>query len=226
MQSVTSLRSQGGSRLQPPAMQSVTSLHSQGGSRLQVPGDRPPSVAPSRKKSRQSFHVVNSGPDDQVSPPPPRPSSRHSRAASASAMSPSGQYSSNPPPQLYSPRPERPASIKSSASRKPRPEAQPLQRIASQASVSPNAPSPNPPSPNAQAGPSAASGLVLEPPMHHRKSTTSLRSTYSYSKYNPDGYVDPAFWGANGPDDAPPAVVRSSRASMRAASVHSGLSYA
>ncbi|KAF8911632.1 hypothetical protein CPB84DRAFT_1762425 [Gymnopilus junonius] len=187
-------------------MQSVTSLRSQGGSRLEVPSfsaDRPPSSTPSGKKSRQSFHVVNSDPSDPFAQPsPPRPSSRASRAPSALG---SGQYKNQsqnpPPPQIYSPRPERPASVKSSASRRPQP--QPVQAMASQASLSPYPA-------NADAGPST-SGLVLEPPMHHKKSTSSLRSMGSYSKYNPDGYVDPAFG--------------SSRASMRPASVNSGLSY-
>lgn len=50
-----------------------------------------------------------------------------------------------------------------------------------------------------------AASIVLTP--RREPSRTSMRSQYShFSRYNPDEYVDPAYWGVNGPGSPPAAV--------------------
>jgi hypothetical protein len=82
-----------------------------------------------------------------------------------------------------------------------------------------------------------AAGVVLTP--RREPSRTSLKSNKSYSRYNPDEYVDPAYWGVNGPGDPPAALPAQPRPGMdvnfadreraarlsRKTSVNSGLSY-
>ncbi|KDR75515.1 hypothetical protein GALMADRAFT_247958 [Galerina marginata CBS 339.88] len=192
-QSVTSLRTQGGTRVEPP-----TSME-----------NRPASAADSRRRSRQSLNSYAADPTHGY-PSTPR---ANQRPPSTTSHAPSGmndQYSYVDRAQTYTPRPPaRPESVRSSASRKPPPP------MASQTSLVPN--------PDI-----AQSGLSLASPMHHSKSNASLRSMGSYSKYNPQGYVDPAYWSADGPDGAGPVQSQSSmhgRGHSRPPSVNSALSY-
>ena len=85
---------------------------------------------------------------------------------------------------------------------------------------SPNQSPPSPPQPHVGQSSAGGGGLLLTAPLHRVESSTSLRSTGSYSKYNPAEYQDPAFWDVDGPgpSGAPPAV-------QRPISVNSGLSY-
>jgi len=66
-----------------------------------------------------------------------------------------------------------------------------------------------------------------------------MKSNKSYSKYNPDEYLDPAFWAVDGPGGPPAATPAQPRPGMmvddfgraasrlsRRGSVDSGLSYA
>jgi len=190
--------------------QSLTSLHTQGGTRVRSsapapssPVQRPGSVN-SRHTSKQSLsngfaHLGGLG-----YPASPGPSQRSHPAAS-------GQHLQTAP---------RPESVRSGVSKKvPR-------TRASQASFVVANPSPNqspPTPPKSRVGKSPAGGgltLTAPSPLNRMASSTSLRSTGSYSKYNPAEYEDPAFWNVDGPgpSGAPPPV-------QRPTSVNSGLSY-
>ncbi|PPQ63758.1 hypothetical protein CVT24_004267 [Panaeolus cyanescens] len=71
-------------------------------------------------------------------------------------------------------------------------------------------------------------GPMLMAPQHLRRtgSSTSLRSNTSYSRYNPDEYVDPAFWGVDGPGGAPGALLAAGPDPNGRRSASSDLSYA
>ncbi|PPQ88959.1 hypothetical protein CVT25_005058 [Psilocybe cyanescens] len=253
MQSVTSLRTQGGTRVEPPTASTLV--------------ERPGSVADSRRKSRQSYASYSDPPQSQFQPRPPSVSSRApSRAAGSqyvqdaytpqqqqqylpqqqqqqqqgySSRAPSrasGQYFREntpsqtpyqqqqhlPPAQAHA----RPESVRSSASKNPV-----LRPMKSQASFVLHNPDPDmTPSPAAAVAPS---GLHLEhPAMQRQKSSTSLRSVGSYARYDPNEYVDPAFWPADGPgafiqpqQGAGSSIRNEPRVQTRPASVNSGLSY-
>lgn len=81
--------------------------------------------------------------------------------------------------------------------------------------------------------------VVLTP--RRETSRASIKSAKSYSRYNPEEYVDPAYWGVNGPGDPPAALPAQPRPGMlvdaddmeraasrlsRKTSINSGLSYA
>lgn len=76
--------------------------------------------------------------------------------------------------------------------------------------------------------------LVMAPPMHRAKSSTSMKSMGSYSKYDPKEYDDPAFWSVDGPGGPPAATPARRKPGMlvdenprmsKRVSVNSGLSY-
>jgi len=192
--------------------QSVTSLRTQGGTPVEPPtfaADRPESAADSRRKSRQSLNSYAAEPVAQAYPATPKTNQRPPSTTSHPPSGLNGQYMD--PVQSYTPRPHpRPESVRSSASRKPPPP------MASQTNLVPNP------------AHMAPSGLHLESPMHHVKSSASLRSMGSYAKYNPDGYVDPAYWAPDGPDGATAVHSQNSmqgRGHSRPPSVNSALSY-
>ena len=156
----------------------------------------------------------------------------HSRAGSA-GPGPSGQYGQTSP--LQPPHPSWDPSGSASASNRH------LRNASSTATfkvVNPDPPQPDNRSTRTRASSRAqpmvsdiiadgeAAGVVLTP--RREASRASLKSTKSYSRFNPNEYVDPAFWGVNGPGD-PPAALDMERAASRLSrrtSVDSGLSYA
>lgn len=192
---------------------------------------------------------------DSFAQQPARPDSSnrrpgYSRTGSAGA-GPSGQYGQGSP--LQNPRPPfmtwaHGSSGSASASNRP------LRNTASTATF--KVANPDPPQPDNRSSRTRASsrarpmladivgngedaGVVLTP--RREPSRASLKSTKSYSRYNPDEYVDPAFWGVNGPGDPPAALPAQPRPGMqvdatdmeraasrlsRRMSVDSGLSYA
>ncbi|KAF9523857.1 hypothetical protein CPB83DRAFT_862209 [Crepidotus variabilis] len=193
--------------------------------------NRPPSAAPSRRSnhSRSASADMYGNPlSPSRSPPlqPPRPPFAYGSSGSASG---------------------KPDSVRSGPSRH-------VPRNASQSSFklhnpdppsesSSSSPDPYPHSPQQQprlhqiVAPSGGqeAGLVLAPPVHRSKSNNSMKSQGSYSKYDPHEYVDPAFWGVDGPDGPPAATPARPKPGMlvdedprrsRRASVNSGLSYA
>lgn len=195
-------------------MQSVTSLRTQGGTRIEplaVDRDRRGSVSGSRPKSRQSLNTYTLHDPAPLSYPS-RPPSTTSRAPSRANNE--HRYQENT--QSYARSSGRPESVRSSASRPAQPH--PINTQTQDTSI------------NATPG----QGQYLDRPNIQRmKSSTSLRSVGSYSKYKPEEYVDPAFWSANGPGELMhhPSIVGGSiygqeRPASRAASVNSGLSYA
>ncbi|KIM36733.1 hypothetical protein M413DRAFT_448874 [Hebeloma cylindrosporum] len=190
--------------------QSLTSLHTQGGTRVQStapapssPANRPGSAADSRHKSKQSLNNGFSHPGSMAYPSSPRPSQRPQPAASGH----------------YFPAAPRPESVRSGVSKKmPKPRASQSSFVV--VNPSPNQSPPSPPPPHVGQTPVGGGGLTLTAPLHRMGSSTSLRSTGSYSRYNPAEYQDPAFWDVDGPgpSGAPPPV-------QRPTSVNSGLSY-
>jgi len=203
-------------------------MRSQGGS---APPPRPPSVADKASRQR-SNQTLNSAYGD-------RPPSSHSRAQSQSNpygnVIPSSFHDlrsqgSNSP--LRPPNPPfagsasgRPESVGSGRSKRPPP------RQASQSSFILHNPDPPSASGVSNDGHAAARpSLMLAPPLHRVASNSSMKSNGSYSKYDPTGYTDPAYWGVDGPD-GPPAAIPALLAPIdkrisRHASVNSGLSYA
>ncbi|KAJ3501597.1 hypothetical protein NLJ89_g9268 [Agrocybe chaxingu] len=236
-------------------MQSVTSLQSQGGTRQQPPAsNRAPSVAVSHQRSNQTLNTYG-GPSQQQgysSTPKMKPKASSTFSAAGPNESPSvneilyarASGSPLPPPQMPAVLAEgQPESIRSGHSRRALRSRNPSQT--SLVVVNPDPPTrqsptrptsgmsrrpgPNPVVPAAQ----ESSGLVLQAPIQRQASNTSLRSTNSYSKFVPQDYVDPAFWGVNGPGEGPAVsaaangdvgALNASRLS-RQASANSGLSY-
>ncbi|CAA7260447.1 unnamed protein product [Cyclocybe aegerita] len=235
-------------------MQSVTSLRSQGGTRQQPPAsNRAPSVAVSHQRSNQTLNTYG-GPSQQQgysSTPKMKPKASSTFSAAGPYESPSVNEilharalgSPLPPPQMPSVSAEgRPESVRSGRSRRPLRSHNPSQT--SLVVVNPDPPTrqsptsgmsrrpgPNPVAPAAQE--TAGGGLVLQPPIQRQASNTSLRSTSSYSKFVPKDYVDPAFWGVSGPGEGPALTVPANgdistlnaRRLSRQASANSGLSY-
>ncbi|KAH9485713.1 hypothetical protein JR316_0002626 [Psilocybe cubensis] len=229
------------------AMKSVTSLHTQGGSRLEppsasTPAEHPMSVADPRSKSSQSYTNYDQHQPQVPLRQPPTSSPAPSRAAgnqyaqdnssnytlqqqheylpqqtqvqsSRAHSRASGQYYRDqtpsqtpyqqqqflPPSSQALPPQPRPESVRSYASRRPNESLRPKK---SQSSFVLHNPDPDMSASPSQL-PNNASGLHLEHPkmMQRQKSSTSLRSVGSYSKYDPTEYVDPAFWSANGPGE-------------------------
>jgi len=224
--------------------QSMASLRTQGGTRLDAPStllatpQRPESRAEAHKTPSQSLkeeYMREHGSNYAPSPRIQRPPSGISHAPSnRDAMSQT--HKSTRSLQLHTPRPEptytprrpaesiRPESVRSPASRNnnspyPNNSNTYLNPAMSQASLASN----QAPRPNMSSG-----GLVLQPPIRRERSNTSLRSTGSFSKFIADEYQDPAFWGPNGPSEAPAESSNSIHGGVhsRPASVNSGLSYA
>ncbi|KAF8957339.1 hypothetical protein BDZ97DRAFT_1924703 [Flammula alnicola] len=191
----------------PSFTQSVTSLQSQGGTRTgRPPAERPPSAADSRRRSKQSLNGY-ADPNEEyyqatpsmtnVQPRPPSTSSRPRSGMNNPYTNPDPSYNDldrSRTPNRTSQYQGRPESVRSSASKRP------LQQYASQTSLLPGG--------GVQAQPTNASSsrLVLASPVHRVASNASMRSQGSYGKYDPSGYVDPAFWPADGPP--PPAAVQ------------------
>lgn len=189
--------------------QSLTSLYTQGGTHVQSsaaapssPVHRPGSVD-SRHKPRQSLNNGFAHPGGLAYPASPGPSQRSQPAASGH----------------YLPAAPRPESVRSGVSKK-MPKYRASQTSFVVTNPSPHRSPPSPPQPHVGQSPAGGGGLMLTAPLHRMESSTSLRSTGSYSKYNPAEYQDPAFWDVDGPgpSGAPPPV-------QRPVSVNSGLSY-
>ncbi|KAF9047579.1 hypothetical protein BJ165DRAFT_1403266 [Panaeolus papilionaceus] len=74
--------------------------------------------------------------------------------------------------------------------------------------------------------PESAPMLMAPQQIRRTGSSSSLRSNNSYSRYNPNDYVDPAFWGPDGPSGPPGALLAAGPDPNGRRSASSDLSYA
>lgn len=74
--------------------------------------------------------------------------------------------------------------------------------------------------------PESAPMLMAPQQIRRTGSSGSLRSNNSYSRYNPNDYVDPAFWGPDGPSGPPGALLAAGPDPNGRRSASSDLSYA
>ncbi|KAF9477877.1 hypothetical protein BDN70DRAFT_880647 [Pholiota conissans] len=214
------------------SLQSLRSQEQRSAGRESQPAERPPSAADSSR--RQSKPNYNGYADPSKNPYQPRPPSASSRRASQN--NPYGTsnptYSYTAIEQSRSPRhtsqyqtQTRPESVRSFASKKP---VAPF--AASQTSLN-NATGTG--SVIGQAKNASSSRLVLATPIRRAASNASMQSQGSYSKFDANTYIDPAYWPVSGlpPVPPPPAVEPqvddyfSQGIPPRAASANSGLSY-
>ncbi|KAF9543709.1 hypothetical protein CPC08DRAFT_423427 [Agrocybe pediades] len=250
-QSMASLRTQGGTKLQEPS------------ALLGTPQRRPESRAESQKTPSEELkdaymreHGSNYAPSPRVQRPPSSMSHAPSHISQAA-------HKSTRSLQLHTPRPEPTYTPRRYAAESIRPES-----VRSPAGFSTKNPSttnlnlnnnnpylvshtyrsspkmsqvslgshinnqPPPAGSSSAPGPApnqSTGGLVLQPPIRRERSNASLRSNGSFSRFIPDDYQDPAFWGPNGPGDAPAPSSNSlygrEQMAMRAGSANSGLSY-